>query len=197
MEERFNSVVPSKWFSFATKSISFLIGYVYAPRKGQTSSLRLSSRYGSQRVAILFTNRKRCPRTQDWSQGPISSRPQSFKVNMTKILLNIITQFSTLGTRRTMSNGRNVGIIIPNGKFRSARRKPLLGVRKNGKVSVNFAKKIRPKSCSNRTIKLRTDQPYCPLIRLLLLIVRPMEPHLRTTFLWALKVRHSVKIREF
>ena len=106
------------------------------------------------------------------------------------------TQFLIIGTRRTMSNGRNVGIIIPNGKFRSAHRKPLREVRKKGKVSVNFAKKIKPKSCSNLNIKLRTDQPYCPLIRLLLLIVRPMEPHLRMTFLWALKV-HTTSVAHF
>ena len=193
VEERYNSVVPSKWFSFATKSILFLIGYVYAPRKGQTSSLCLSSRYGSQRLAILFTYRKRCPRTKDRSQGLISSRPQSFKVKRTKMLLNFRirflhlnitnTQFLILGTRHMMSNGRNVGIIIPNGKFRLAHHKPLRGVRRKGKVSVNFVKKIKPKICSNLNIKLRTDQPYCPLIRSLLLIVRPMEPHLRMTFL--------------
>ena len=83
----------------------------------------------------------------------------------------------------------NDGIIIQNEKFQSVLLRPHQGVNENVKVSENSGKKTRPKIYFNPNTKLRMVLPYCPLIKLLPLIVQQMELLLRRTFLWVLKVK--------
>ena len=103
--------------------------------------------------------------------------------------LYIFAMFFFSGIKLMMKVKLNDGIIIQNEKFQSVLLRPHHGVNENVKVSENSEKRTRPKIYFNPNTKLRMVLPYCPLIKLLPLIVQQMELLVRRTFLWVLKVK--------